>query len=46
MSSESAQGGTAGGSGEFAGLAQHEEQRIASIFEDFQDPSQEWRRLS
>ncbi len=26
-------------------LARHEEERIVSIFEDFQDPSQEWRRL-
>ena len=28
-----------------AGLVQREEQRVASIFEDFQDPSQWWRRL-
>ena len=26
-------------------LARREEERIVSIFEDFQDPSQEWRRL-
>ena len=32
-------------SGGVADLARHEEQRIVSIFEDFQDPSQEWRRL-
>jgi aquaporin Z len=45
MSSESVQGGTAGESAEFEELAHREEQRVASIFEDFQDPSQEWRRL-
>ena len=32
-------------SGGVEDLARHEEQRIVSIFEDFQDPSQEWRRL-
>jgi aquaporin Z len=26
-------------------LTRYAEQRVASIFEDFQDPSQEWRRL-
>ena len=45
MSSESVQGGTAGEAGEVKELAQHAAQRVASIFEDFQDPSQEWRRL-
>ena len=28
-----------------AGLVRQAEQHVASIFEDFQDPSQEWRRL-
>ena len=32
-------------SGGVEDLARHEEQRVVSIFEDFQDPSQEWRRL-
>jgi aquaporin Z len=45
MSSESVQGGTAGESGEVGELAQHAEQRVVSILEDFQDPSREWRRL-
>jgi aquaporin Z len=45
MSSESVQGGTAGESGEVGELAQHEAQRVVSMFEDFQDPSREWRRL-
>ena len=45
MSSESVQGGTAGEVGEVEELAQHEAQRVVSVFEDFQDPSQEWRRL-
>jgi aquaporin Z len=45
MSSESVQGGTAGEVGEVEEVAQHAAQRVASIFEDFQDPSQEWRRL-
>jgi aquaporin Z len=45
MSSESVQRGTSGESGEVGELAQHAEQRVVSIFEDFQDPSREWRRL-
>ena len=31
--------------GEFEELAQHAAERVTSIFADFQDPSQEWRRL-
>jgi len=34
-----------GGSGGLGSLGQYEERRIAAIFEDFQDSSQEWRRL-
>ena len=45
MSSESVQGGTAGEFDEGGELAQHAAQRVVSIFEDFQDPSREWRRL-
>jgi aquaporin Z len=45
MSSESVQGGTAGEVDEVEELAQHAAQRVVSVFEDFQDPSQEWRRL-
>src|SRR6476661_2112306 len=45
MSSESVQGGTAGESGEVMELAQHEAQRVLTAFQNFQDPSQEWRRL-
>ncbi len=45
MSSESVQGGTAGEVDEAEELAQHAAQRVVSVFEDFQDPSQEWRRL-
>jgi aquaporin Z len=32
-------------SGGGEGLTRYAEQRVVSIFEDFQDPSQEWRRL-
>ena len=32
-------------SGGVEGLTSYAEQRVVSIFEDFQDPSQEWRRL-
>jgi aquaporin Z len=45
MSSESVQGETAGEVDEVEELAQHAAQRVVSVFEDFQDPSQEWRRL-
>ncbi len=31
--------------GDVTGLARHAEDRILAIFEDFDDPSQEWRRL-
>ena len=42
VNDRSAGTGTSGG---VEDLARHEAERIASIFEDFQDPSQEWRRL-
>src|SRR4249919_2726102 len=29
----------------FEELTQHAEQRLVSVFEDFHDPAQEWRRL-
>jgi len=53
MSSESVQPGTAGSVrseaagqfGEFEELAQHAANRLLFVFQDFQDPSQEWRRL-
>jgi aquaporin Z len=45
MSSESVQGGTAGEFDEVGELTQHAAQRVVSMFEDFQDPSREWRRL-
>ena len=45
MRSESVQGGTAGEFDEVGELTQHAAQRVVSMFEDFQDPSQEWRRL-
>jgi aquaporin Z len=45
MRSESVQGGTAGEFDEVGELTQHAAQRVVSMFEDFQDPSREWRRL-
>jgi len=53
MSGESVQRGTAGSVqseaagqfGEFEELAQHAANRLLFVFQDFQDPSQEWRRL-
>jgi aquaporin Z len=53
MSGESVQPGTAGSVqsdaagqfGEFEELAQHAANRLLFVFQDFQDPSQEWRRL-
>jgi aquaporin Z len=45
MSSESIQPGTAGEFSEVDEMAQHAAQRLLSVFQDFQDPSQEWRRL-
>jgi len=53
MSSESVQPSTAGSVqseaagqfGEFEELAQHAANRLLFVFQDFQDPSQEWRRL-
>src|SRR4029079_3571142 len=43
MRSESVQGGTAGEFDEVGELTQHAAQRVVSMFEDFQDPSREWR---
>ena len=45
MSSESVQPGTSGEFSEVDEMAQHAAQRLVSVFQDFQDPSQEWRRL-
>jgi aquaporin Z len=45
MSSESVQAGTASEHSDVEDLAQHAAQRIESVFQNFQDPSQEWRRL-
>ena len=52
MSSETVQPRTAesvqpdtGEFGEFEELTQHAAQRLMAVFQDFQDPSQEWRRL-
>ena len=45
MSSETVQPGTDGQYGEFEELAQHAANRLLFVFQNFQDPSQEWRRL-
>jgi aquaporin Z len=45
VSDETRPPAAAGGAGEVERLTELTAGRIASIFEDFQDPSQEWRRL-
>jgi aquaporin Z len=46
MTGESVQSGTTSGEfNEFDELTQHAAQRVLTVFQNFQDPSQEWRRL-
>ena len=45
MSSESVQAGTASEYGDFEDLAEHAARRVTAMLQNFQDPSQEWRRL-
>lgn len=45
MSSESVQAGTANEYSDFEDLAEHATRRVTAILQNFQDPSQEWRRL-